>query len=791
MFGGGVGGSVKGGGRKMEAQGGGAADESYKELVRGEVPRNLEPSPMETHTCGFEIGGARGEQGSDALNEQNSICPKVSRFRKGSSDLMAGLSHLLEDWQFGGLDGKDHHREGGEGHTSSNKNNGSIFTYDIDAILLEHRNEGSDNEESPKKKINARRNGKNQKSIGQGKDSIAFCQKNGCPDLPRVWSRPGTHQSNYGSQGYSDDIRVCGQLLPNTKQNYPKWDGYLTCPEYLENPKHRGNRSFKGSEKWELHAPSIEVTKANFQHEVRRWLTINVFTKKLAEMIFRTQTLKEQIKKATCDLEDRFLEELLTKKIVIEWGDIENPPENTLFIGNVFLHPEPSKERWRLIFHPFLFNRMVRLMKLQSVKLPRLREILKQIDEYCITLKLDLKCAFFQIGIEPGLFCFRRAGKLYTLTRLPMGSSISVLVAEALSLLFAEEVREKLKNDNLSEDSKANAFVDDIFVSYNPNARGANVGSRVHEAVGLTAAKLGVTLKLVHTAGVELPSYYDAGMCSLLEVGIEAKMVDEIEVLGVDYHIEKKTIKLKKEFQLKAKQNLKIEEANTPRGLWRIVGTCFYAIYALGICPARFPVVFKLLGRVAVSLVGAGKTDPRWEQELSLTGEERAELIKMMNIVLSFPTAQFERKECPNVFVFTDASNLGLGVVLIKDGKVIIKAREWTLAEDQLPINSKEVIAANWGVGMARVIYPGGSILLGVDNTAAFFDLINGYSREPIANQSVLEVRIGGNLGLMWVPTELMPADGPSRLVVDAEVPWKALTILNHTVRYVFLHKLL
>lgn len=222
--------------------------------------------------------------------------------------------------------------------------------------------------------------------------------------------------------------------------------------------------------------------------------------------------------------------------------------------------------------------------------------------------------------------------------------------------------------------------------------------------------------------------------------------------------------------------------------LWKLVGTCFYAIYALGIGPARFPIVFKLLGKVASSLVGANRFDPRWEESLSISQSEAEGLRMMIEAVLSFPTVTFQSRSTPGAFTFTDAFNLGLGAVICYDDKVLIFARKWNLAEGTLTINSKEVIAAGFGVFRARSLIPDVLILLGVDNSAAFFDIINGYSKERMANQYVKSIRTGGNLGFIWIPTEPMPADGPSRFVEDRQIRWKAATILNHTLRYVFLH---
>ena len=52
--------------------------------------------------------------------------------------------------------------------------------------------------------------------------------------------------------------------------------------------------------------------------------------------------------------------------------------------------------------------------------------------------------------------------------------------------------------------------------------------------------------------------------------------------------------------------------------LWKRVGTCFHVVYALGLDVSAHFLVYKLLGRVARTLVGAGKNDPRWHDPFLL-----------------------------------------------------------------------------------------------------------------------------------------------------------------------------
>ena len=162
----------------------------------------------------------------------------------------------------------------------------------------------------------------------------------------------------------------------------------------------------------------MEPTIAKFEDNISRWLKAGPLTTDLAYQINATTPLDIQLRGATCDLPDEFLNELLAKGVASCWGNMKAVPKNSMFVGNVFLHPEEEKKRWRLIYHPLAFNAEVRRRRLHSVRLPRMRSIVRIVSKYEYTVKVDLKCAFFQIPLEQGIFVFRKGKELYTLNRL-------------------------------------------------------------------------------------------------------------------------------------------------------------------------------------------------------------------------------------------------------------------------------------------------------------------------------------------------------------------------------------
>ena len=81
--------------------------------------------------------------------------------------------------------------------------------------------------------------------------------------------------------------------------------------------------------------------------------------------------------------------------------------------------------------------------------------------------------------------------------------------------------------------------------------------------------------------------------------------------------------------------------------------------------------------------------------------------------------------------------------------------------------------------------------VLAVDNTTAYFSIINGRAPDPDANDIAGHIRANWMLWLIWIPSEIMPADGPSRLVIDPLVSEKANLVIKYADRRVFLPRLI
>jgi len=528
-------------------------------------------------------------------------------------------------------------------------------------------------------------------------------------------------------------------------------------------------------ESWVTHAPQVDPTVFIFPPEIDRFLKIDSELNLLvAKRIAERASVSTQLRHSTCSIEVNHLALLVKNGIVEKIGTLNRPPECVRFVGNVFLHPEPEKKRWRLIYHPLLYNEVIRLLRLHSVDLPRIRHILKEIVESVLSIKIDLKCAFFQVPVEKGLFCFRYGQDIYTLTRLPMGASTSVRIAQTLSMAVASELGKAVSLE-IGGSFSAQAFVDDIFVSVKDCQVAKFLPTALMSAMKRVSAMYKVSFKTFHfmvpssvlRSGVEIafqnlvPPSEERRLCI-----VEPKCC--LEVLGVNFSIDDRTLSIKDSFKMKAAQVLSQPlDRVTPHNLWKIVGTCIHVIYALGLDNSRHYGVFRLLSRLAKFLQGSDKQDPRWSVLVDLGDSEVADLKSMVDHVLTFPSVVYDRPQPSGVVAFSDASDLAAGAVIYDEGRIVTICTPWNPHEASLDIIAREALAAWVAVHYATSGNNKRAIpILAVDNTNVFFGIINGMSTIRCANTAIGLIRNRCHVCLMWLPTESMPADAISRLQI-------------------------
>ena len=94
------------------------------------------------------------------------------------------------------------------------------------------------------------------------------------------------------------------------------------------------------------------------------------------------------------------------------------------------------------------------------------------------------------------------------------------------------------------------------------------------------------------------------------------------------------------------------------------------------------------------SLNGESRGDPRWSVSLNRNKEELSAIHTIKKETAKFPAAVFEPTREPERYLFTDALNEALGAVCLMGGRIATRPRKWGQAGQDLPINTKGVIAA-------------------------------------------------------------------------------------------------
>jgi hypothetical protein len=108
---------------------------------------------------------------------------------------------------------------------------------------------------------------------------------------------------------------------------------------------------------------------------------------------------------------------------------------------HVFLHDEPSKDRYRPIRNTRDFNDVTTRDICGKTQMATKAQVVAAVHDGNYMLQLDFAAYYDQIVLAPAvraLHCFRDGARYYRLTTLPMGSRIAVGVAGALTALLLD-----------------------------------------------------------------------------------------------------------------------------------------------------------------------------------------------------------------------------------------------------------------------------------------------------------------------------------------------------------------
>jgi len=261
---------------------------------------------------------------------------------------------------------------------------------------------------------------------------------------------------------------------------------------------------------------------------------------------------------------------------------------------------------------------------------------------------VDLKKAYLQIKIDPSLWCYqgvRWKGQTFVLTRLGFGLNIAPKVMT--------KIVEYILSDNVTISNAASSYIDDIFV----NEDKVSVQSVIEHL-----KKFGLATKPAEVLGDQ----------------------ESVRVLGlsVDRH-----------FQWKRDGQLpQMVEQMTRRQIHKVLGEWV----------GHYPVCGWL--RVASGYIQrlTAKEGVGWDEKVSQETMDKVRQVSERLLSGEDPVkGKWLAREGGKMTVWTDASNLALGVVITIDDVVVEDAAWLRKTGDSSHINLSELDAAIRGINMA------------------------------------------------------------------------------------------
>lgn len=401
------------------------------------------------------------------------------------------------------------------------------------------------------------------------------------------------------------------------------------------------------------------------------------------------------------------------------WKPLPHRQVKTLITA--FTVPKPKKRRRRLIANAVPLNKKQHRLPDYELRLPDLDELESLVLQHSHYGELDGVSWFNQFGI-PEWFqrhvAVRIGGKCYAWTRLPMGWLNSVDVAQAASCILQEAVP-------------------GAHLTYVDNMCRFGKKAEVQEAM----------TELLRVA---------KGVGASLEVTAEPSTRGTI--LGVEVNLAEKTTDIPPKFLervLAAGRGLYEEKETTFRSLWEFFGCLFWCARIRHLPLVFFP---RILGYMR-SRTGWVLNNNAWDNVTGTPADLRNEIAGACERLRTGGPHRLCRHEAPTSWVYTDASNERWGVVW-QDSGLRVRSGFFPKGIADCHIAIKEL----WAVLRAARLRRGKRFLFFCDNQNVVSWVRSMNAKPPLAMELLRQLHEAHqNPEIFWVPTELNPADDPSR----------------------------
>jgi len=378
------------------------------------------------------------------------------------------------------------------------------------------------------------------------------------------------------------------------------------------------------------------------------------------------------------------------------------------------------------------------MKEVPHVKLPSQEDIDECVRTYQYFVELDGKGWFHQFDLSPEIrayFTIRLGKRSYRWHRMPMGWAYSVWIAQKTS--------EFLADFSLPNGVRIIVYIDNIYIF-------GNEKENINAAVKLFLERC---QKVNAQFSITTP---------LTQVGI---------VLGMQVDLNSKTVKLPEDFVMKIKKaqiNLDglFDNASVhTRLLWKLFGCLQWGARVQHSHMYKYPRYTAWLSHRARQL----QMDPAlWDRGCRIWPKALSDLHRLcVDICENIPRIVTKPSDQKHT-VFTDASNVGYGVVHEKTGRSF--GKRWTVDMTRHCIAIKELYGAVRGIIDTVNCYPDTKhVHLVIDNTNVVSWITKRRAACFFGNRllkDLFEALGHRTISTEWIPSADNPADAPSR------TPW-------------------
>lgn len=555
-------------------------------------------------------------------------------------------------------------------------------------------------------------------------------------------SKPMSVSAKYNArQGQHQQIEKKNVQKPKSvsaKYNPPEGAKRKKCVSWVLQGKKlsdSGIQVMKMDPSWEVHAPNVSVM--NHQQLIAQMTdqeqTRMQILKQLIEPAYEMmRSMSQRRTRADYNLRPKDVEKMIINGIIRE---IVGKPKNFV---RVFVVPEPSKKRYRIITWPKELNGQIQATYIFDEQFSDLQHLKQLIMENSCAQTFDIKAAYYQIALESsGNYCFDYDGKLYEFVRLPMGV---VPACEFVQRLVSQLANKSEKDSIVHIDNVMYAGKDRSTVE----KRAENFIQR--------CSKCSVTLN-----DYELPS-------------------NTVKFWNLECDFKEKSVMMSQSWLDKLASS-SVNKIATVKEIFQLFGRLLYASRVLERNIGDYFLSFKFFRQVSYKFT---KLAVDLDTTLKVPPCVMKQLQQWIQEILQNPKVILKQSRVINpIKVFTDASSIGWGCVVFDGANVYTFGDKFSQEERELHINSKELLAVLKTFQKFQHHFQGRAIQLNVDNTTALGILKKKYSvKNELHNTYAKEIhRLAHIVDFLYVPSGENPADRFSRIFeepksVSAKYNW-------------------